>query len=149
MQPADLNEVTRILQTAISPVALISGIGLLVLAMTNRFAHTTDRTRQIAKQLKATIDDDDAKHLAYQIKILYRRLRIQLLAISFALASVFCVGLLVTALFAVYLSSADLHKQIAVLFVLSLIFLVLSLALFIRDMSLSLGALKEELRDYI
>ncbi|KAF0248112.1 MAG: hypothetical protein FD167_2491, partial [bacterium] len=38
MQTSEVNEITKILQTAISPVVLISGIGLLVLSMTNRFA---------------------------------------------------------------------------------------------------------------
>jgi len=33
------------LQTVISPVVLISGVGMLVLSMTNRFSHATDRAR--------------------------------------------------------------------------------------------------------
>lgn len=147
MLQTSLDELTRMLQTAISPVAMISGIGLLVLAMTNRFSHTTDRTRSIAKQIKANAED--AIHLRPQIQILYRRLKIQLLAISFALASVFFLSLLITALFVVYYSKADMHIAVVLLFVLSLISLVLSLAFFIRDMTLALGAIKEEVQDYI
>ena len=38
----------RILHASISPVALISGVGLLILSMTNRFARVTDRLRELA-----------------------------------------------------------------------------------------------------
>ncbi|MBS1793868.1 MAG: DUF2721 domain-containing protein [Acidobacteria bacterium] len=148
MQVNELTEITRVLQTAISPVAMISGIGLLVLAMTNRFAHTTDRTRQLAKQSK-TVSAEENEHLSSQIRILYYRLRIQLLAISLALASLFFVSLLITALFGIYLFNINLHGLVIALFVLSLLSLVLSLSFFIRDMTLSLRALKDELRDHI
>lgn len=148
MQSNELSELTRVLQTAISPVALVSGIGLLVLAWTNRFAHATDRARLLAKEIK-TANQEEAERISVQLKLLYRRLRIQLLAISLALGSVFCLSLLITALFAVYTLNANLHTVVIVLFVLSLICLVSSLSLFIQDMSLSLGALKEELRDRI
>ena len=50
MQTNEVVEVTKILQTSISPVVLISGIGLLVLSMTNRFARTTDRARALSKR---------------------------------------------------------------------------------------------------
>lgn len=148
MQTNDLNEFTRILQTAISPVAMISGIGLLVLAMTNRFAQTTHRARQLGRQIKETKNEEAARILS-QIRLLYRRLRIQLLAISLALGSVFFVSLLITALFADYAFNLNLHLAVIVLFVLSLACLVSSLALFIRDMTMSLGAIKEELREHI
>lgn len=142
-----LDELMRILQTAISPVALISGIGLLVLAMTNRFSHTTDRTRSIAKQIK--IDPDETSHLRPQIQILYVRLKIQLWAISFALASIFFISLLISALFIDYYAKANIQLVVVILFVLSLVSLVLSIIFFIRDMTLALRAIKEELRDYI
>lgn len=138
----------QILQTAISPVALISGVGLLVLAMTNRFAHTTDRTRQLAKSLK-TSDGEEKNHLEVQIAILYRRLRIQLLAISFSLASVFCAALLVITLFAAFILDKPLQLVAAFLFIAGMLWLVLSVTLFIYDMTLSLRALKDELRDVV
>lgn len=146
MQVNELNELTRTLQTAISPVVMISGIGLLVLAMTNRFAHTTDRARSLSKQLKQE-SEDEAERLTTQIRILYNRCKILLLTISFALASVFFISLLIVALFVTYILGINTHTVVIVLFVLSLICLVISLALFIRDMTLSLKALGEELRD--
>ena len=45
-----LTEIVSVLQVAIAPVILISGVGLLLLSLTNRFGRAVDRTRQIHQQ---------------------------------------------------------------------------------------------------
>jgi hypothetical protein len=37
----------KFLQACITPVAMISGVGLLLLTITNRLARTVDRTRHL------------------------------------------------------------------------------------------------------
>ena len=39
----------QFLQACITPVALISGVGLLLLTITNRLGRTIDRTRQLVR----------------------------------------------------------------------------------------------------
>lgn len=138
----------QILQTAISPVTLISGVGLLVLSMTNRFARTTDRARELARAAR-TEAPDLAENLQEQIQILYRRSRILLAAISLALTSVFFISVVIVSLFIGSVLNLDQHVWIGVLFTLSLISLTASLALFIHDMTLALQALKLELKDHL
>lgn len=144
MQINDIEIITKVLQTAISPVVMISGIGLLVLSMTNRFARTTDRARSLAEKIK-NADGETVEHLQIQVKILYKRSRILLYSISSALNSVFLISLLIIALFISFISAVNLPYIIIALFVFSLIFLVISMALFIYDMTLSLKAVEEEL----
>lgn len=144
MQINDIEIITKVLQTAISPVVMISGIGLLVLSMTNRFARTTDRARSLAEKIK-NADGETVEHLQIQVKILYKRSRILLYSISSALNSVFLISLLIIALFISFISAVNLHYVVIALFVFSLIFLVISMALFIYDMTLSLKAVEEEL----
>jgi hypothetical protein len=136
------------LQTVISPVVLISGVGMLVLSMTNRFSHTTDRARLLADQ-RHKVDGVAREQAESQIRILYRRLRILLLAIALALGSVLLTALLIITLFANYLFATTFRGLIVVFFALSLLSLVSSLVLFIRDMSLSLTALQEDLHDFL
>lgn len=138
----------QILQTAISPVTLISGVGLLVLSMTNRFARTTDRARELARAARRE-SPDLAANLHVQIQILYRRSRLLLYAISLALASVFFISVVIVSLFIGSVLNLDQHIWIGLLFTLSLISLTASLALFIRDMTLALQALKLELKDHL
>lgn len=135
-----------ILQTAVSPAILISAVGLLVLSMTNRFGRTTERARGLAAQ-QAGADAAERSRLDAQIRILYRRSRILLFSTSLALTSILFAVLLIVALFIHFLSAVNLHYLVATLFVCSLTSLVVSLALFIEDMTLSLRALREELRD--
>ena len=48
MQNHSLTELVPILQLAIGPVILISGVGMLLLTFTNRFGRVVDRTRGLA-----------------------------------------------------------------------------------------------------
>lgn len=72
-----------------------------------------------------------------------------MIAISLALTSVLMVALLIVALFVHYLAAINLRQLVILFFVLSLTSLVASLVLFIKDMTLSLQALREELRDHL
>ncbi len=138
-------DLIRVLQTAVSPVVLISGVGLLVLSMTNRFSRTTERARDLLAH-RAVAGSAEHTRLDVQIQILYRRSRLLLLSTSLALMSVLLAALLVVALFFAYLAGMNLSSVIIGLFVLSLACLVASLLFFIRDMTLGLRALREELR---
>ena len=51
MQALSVAQLIPVLQTAIGPTILISGVGLLLLTMTNRLARTIDRTRATAREL--------------------------------------------------------------------------------------------------
>ncbi|MGH8016807.1 MAG: DUF2721 domain-containing protein [Opitutaceae bacterium] len=48
-----LNELVPILQLAIGPVIVISGVGLVLLSMTNRYGRVIDRARHLAEQRRA------------------------------------------------------------------------------------------------
>lgn len=134
------------LQTVISPVVLISGVGLLVLSMTNRFSHTADRTRLLAEEWQK-VEGVARDHVKSQIRILHRRLRLLVLSIVLALGSVLLAALLILSLFANYLFGTTFRGLVVVCFALSMLSLVLALVLFICDMSLSLSALQEDLQD--
>lgn len=132
------------LQTAISPVVLISGIGLLLLSMTNRFGRSTDRARALLAE-RHDIQASERRGIDAQIRILFKRSRIMLIAISLALTSILFATLLIAMLFLNIVLHAPLENIVVVLFVLCLLALIASIAFFIKDMSLSLQALKKEL----
>ena len=48
----DNHNLIAILQASLTPVVLISGIGLLLLSMTNRIARLLDRIRFLGKEIK-------------------------------------------------------------------------------------------------
>ena len=61
-----------IIQLAITPVILISGVGALMLSLTNRMGRIVDRTRNLALQVQQA-DADSKAHLETQLDILWRR----------------------------------------------------------------------------
>src|SRR5271154_6275569 len=102
MSPISLEQIIPELRDAISPMILISGVGLLLLTMTNRLGRAIDRARQLKQELSIRTGREREQTLA-QVTILYRRAKIirwsiTLAATSAALASVLIVTLFVTAL---------------------------------------------------
>src|ERR1700690_1768012 len=102
MPPTAIEKIIPMLQVAIGPVILISGVGLLLLTMTNRLGRAIDRARQLKGELSKRTDEDREQVLA-QVAILYRRARmirlsITLSALSALLASALIITLFLTAL---------------------------------------------------
>jgi len=140
-----LHEIIPVLQVAIGPVILISGVGLLLLTMTNRLARTIDRARQLAGELQkpATQNRD---HVLEQITIIYRRARLLRLTIGLAAFSVLLAATLIVTLFLTALLRWENGLGVSLLFITCMTSLMLSLALFIFDIHLGLVALRLELK---
>jgi Protein of unknown function (DUF2721) len=144
MPTTQLAQLIPVLQTAIGPVILISGVGLILLSLTNRFGRAVDRTRQILREMRAATGPD-RQRLAGQVENLYRRTRLIQRSIIFSAVSVLCAAVLIITLFVTALMKIDSVIVISVLFICCLVSLVVSLLAFIMDIRLSLKALKLEL----
>ncbi len=145
VQIDNLEGLTHVLQASISPVALISGVGLLILSQTNRFSIVTDRLRRLAPSHV----DQSARdpNVARQVSILLQRARVLRLSITGALLCELLASLMVLLIFASAAFDISAPKVVLLLFGLSLASLIISILLFIRDMHLSLRAVEELLRD--
>jgi hypothetical protein len=138
-----VSELIPILQTAIGPMILISGVGLLLLTMTNRLGRAIDRARLLV------VEYAQASHLTRapieaQLRILYRRARSIRLAIALSSISALTAAILIILLFVTALWGIEIGWLIVVTFILCLGSLIASLALFIHDINRSLAALKLE-----
>jgi len=139
-----LGELMSILQAAVSPVILISGVGLLILSMTNRFGRVVDRSRQLGDALR-NASQQERNRLISQLEILIKRGQVLRWAISFATLSVLAAAILVIALFFTSFLHVQLIPFSAVLFTACLVLLIVSLLFFLQDINVSLAALKLEL----
>jgi len=129
---------------AIGPVILISGVGLLLLSMTNRLGRAIDRSRLLAETLRSA-GASDRDRLASQLKILSRRASLIRLAIIWATVSVLLAGMLIIVLFLAALLGLEIAAVVIILFVGCMGSLIASLVVFIADINLSLSALKLEI----
>jgi hypothetical protein len=139
-----VTQLVPVLQTAIGPVILISGIGLLLLTMTNRLGRAIDRARILVGNLPNTTETRRVKITA-QLQILWRRARLIRLAIALASVSALAAAILIIVLFLTALWQIETSWIIVILFIVCMMCLIGSLALFIHDINQSLAALKLEL----
>ena len=139
-----ITQVIRILSASIAPVIVISGVGLLLLSMTNRYTRVLERVRQLAREL-----DSDEEHrrrrFLEQVDITYRRARMLRSAIILGSFSIVFVAITVLSLFACQVIGAKSDYVSVPCFSLCLLALLGSLYFFIRDVTMSLTALELEI----
>ncbi|MCS7283325.1 MAG: DUF2721 domain-containing protein [Anaerolineae bacterium] len=140
MSSVTLSEIIPILQLSISPVALISGVGLLLLMMTNRLGRVVDRARLLARE-RSTLATGHER-LSLQIQILLLRADLLRKAIVFAAFSALFAAVLVITMFLAGLFRWGIAWLISLLFIACMGCLIISLVFFIRDLNHSLTALR-------
>ena len=147
MEP--IESFVRFLQSSISPIVLISGVGLLLLSLSNRLGRTTDRSRDIVKELGEMRDKKGKKRKIVQLNILYRRskiLRISIVSIAF---SILTSSLIIPILRIMNLFVVDLTTIGIFLFMLSVLGMITSAILLFIDVTLSLKALQIGVNEYL
>jgi hypothetical protein len=138
-----LDNLTAVLQTSISPVALISGVGLLVLSLTNRLGRVMDRLRDLLDQRREASTPDERPDA--QITVLHRRAALLRGSVTAAVTCILLASTLVLVLFSMAIFGGRLELLVIALFAFSILALIVSLVLFIFDLNQSLRAVEEEL----
>lgn len=141
-----LHDLIPVLEFSIGPVILISGVGLLLVSMTNRYGRIIDRCRIQADFLRTyTGGEAYGAGIRHQLDILLRRGRLLRLAIALAAFSILQAAMLIITLFLITLLKAEISAVIIVLFFGCILCLIFSIIFFIVDINVSLAALKLEI----
>ncbi len=144
MDKAQLQELLNVLQASISPMALISGVGLLLLSLSNRFDRVTDRLRELSRARGGF--HGSSPRVERQVTVFMQRAQILQQSINSAVGCALFASVLVLSLFVIAAFGIPLQWLVLLLFSVSLVCLIVSAALFLWDMHLSLVAVREELR---
>lgn len=139
-----LAELIPVLQVAVGPVILISGVGLLLLSMTNRYGRVIDRSRALSDSLRRSSSGQDSMFRS-QLDILLRRAHLVRLSILLAATSLLLAAVMIIGLFLGVLLRLELGGLVAILFIASMGSLIGSLLVFLADINVSLAALKLDL----
>jgi hypothetical protein len=141
-----LHDLVPVLQLSIGPVILFSGVGLLLVVMTNRYGRVIDRCRTLANLLRnQEINKAYRDGVRSQLQVLLRRARLARLAIGLAALSILLAALLIITLFLMILLGLEAVLLIIGLFIACMLCLVAALVAFILDINISLAALKLEI----
>ncbi len=123
--------------TLTTPALLFPTISLILLAYTNRFLAVAGLIRKLAVQYK----DGHDKNIADQIKNL--RIRVRLIR-DMQMLSIFALFLSVLCMFSLFFGEVLIAKYI---FAASLISLLISLGMSLREIQISIQALSIQLKD--
>ncbi len=144
MHQVSLSELIPTLQVAVGPVVLISGVGLLLLSMTNRLGRTIDRARHLVREMRG-LQPEEREAVVRQLRILTKRATIIRRAIFLASLSVLFAAMLVILLFLFSLLHFEVAWLVGIFFILCMLCLIASLVFFIRDINQALIAVRLDL----
>jgi len=139
-----LLQLIPVLQLATGPVILISGVGLLLLSFTNRLGRLIDRSRLLHRERLSGPNPAQKILLEAQIDLIDRRAGILRRAITLAGVTVLLVSVLILVLFLAALFHLELGAVIIALFSLALLALIGAMISFLREITLSLEAVRLE-----
>jgi len=127
-----ITDITRVIQLAVAPVFLLTAIGTLITALNNRLGRAVDRRRVVQERLQQA-GYEGAAEARTELARLEQRSRIIYFSILAAVTAALLVCLVVASAFVGALLSIELSKLVAVLFILAMVALIVSLALFLRE----------------
>ena len=143
MDPTFAGSSLPLIQTAITPVILLSGVGALMITLTNRMGRIVDRTRSLAGHVRGA-DADDRTHFENQLEIMWRRAKLVRLSVTFAGLSMLLSCVLVMVIFVDAVLNREFGPEMVIIFGVSVLCLIAALLAFLWDIWMSLWALKLE-----
>ncbi|MBC7683694.1 MAG: DUF2721 domain-containing protein [Bdellovibrionales bacterium] len=124
-----ISDIGHVIQLAIAPVFLLTGVGTMLMVLTNRLARIIDRTRMLEDRL-------DVAHVEYdmdELDILYKRWHLINVAIALSTACGLLICLVIALLFLGDTTNLPLDQYIAALFVGGMITLIGAFVYLLRE----------------
>ena len=133
-------DIVHLIQSAVAPVFLLSGVGVTLGVLTNRLARIVDRARFLEQLTHA--ESARAKSTGDSLRVLARRAHYINIAITLCTIAALLVSLVVMSLFASAFIVINLSAVIAILFVLAMVCLTASFAVFLLEVRLATSTLQ-------
>lgn len=124
-----IGDIGHIIQLSIAPVFLLSGVGTILIVLTNRLGRIIDRTRVLEDRLDIGYND----FYMDELDTLYRRTHLINISISLSTLCAFLVCIMIAMLFVGDTLSVTLDKYIAGSFVVGVMALIGSFGCFLQE----------------
>lgn len=143
---ASITTVAHVIQLAVAPVFLLTGVGAILSVLTNRLGRAVDRFRVLERGILETANSE-ASPAQTEMTLLSRRARLIQRAISLCTVSALLVCIVIASLFVGSVTGVEMSSTIASLFIGAMLALIAGLLLFLREISLSTGTIRVGPRD--
>lgn len=135
---ADVTIVAHVIQLAVAPVFLLTGIGAIMAVLTNRLARVVDRFRA----LDNLSEQRQPKH-DQEMQTLLHRARWVHWAVTLCTLSALFICIVIAALFIGSEIGLDPSRVVSLLFITAMFLLIIGLLCFLREISLSTGTIEK------
>lgn len=132
----------KVIQTAVAPVFLITGIAATLGVLSNRLARITDRARSFERKLKSSRDEAFNHSLTTELRALWKRARCIHIAFSLSVLSALLVCAVVMLLFLSHIQSVNLGMTIAILFIIAIMMLILGFIALLAEVFLATRSMR-------
>ena len=140
--PSDVHVsgISHIIQLAVAPVFLLSGIGAMLAVMTGRIGRIVDRTR-VLEPLLAESDGPQRTAIQAELSRLSRRARAAHWGISLCILCALLVSSVIAIIFLDAFLPVDVSTVVAGLFIVAMLALVGGLVCFLHEITLATATL--------
>jgi len=135
-------DIAHLIQIALTPIFLISAIGVTLNVLTSRLARIVDRARAMEDILRRPDHAHDGRNLHAALDVLARRARYINAAITLITLSALFIALVVVMLFVNAFLRWDLSVFIASMFILSMLSLAAALTAFLIEVRIATNTLQ-------
>jgi hypothetical protein len=136
-----ISTIAHVIQLAVAPVFLLSGVGALVVVLINRLSRIVDR----ARVLEGAVEAADAPHAAamrVELSYLARRAPLIHWAISLCTTCALLICVVIATLFISSHLALGMSTAISLLFVLAMLALIGGLLSFLREIHLAIASVR-------
>jgi hypothetical protein len=139
-QDSAVTAVAHVIQLAVAPVFLLSGIGAMLAVMTNRLSRVIDRARLLEARLPAPPAEADALHA--QLAILSRRAKLVNRSITLCTLTALLICAVIALLFMGAFLRFDAAVPVALLFIAAMLAFFAGLLSFLREVFVATASLR-------
>ena len=132
IDPENLTTVAHVIQLAVAPVFLLTGIGAILSVLTGRLGRLVDRFRALSESNEVLLPK-----YARELNILSLRARWVHWAITLCTASALFIAIVIGALFMGAVVDINPSRIVSILFIVAMTSLIIGLGCFLREISLS------------
>ncbi len=139
-----ISSIAEVIQLAVAPVFLLTGIGALLGTLTIRLGRAIDRGRVLDRRIPL-LSGDEQVSLNAEAGLIWRRITLINWAIRLNVAAALMVCLVVMLLFVGDIVGVPVARAITVAFVAAMAFVICSLLLLLYEVSISTSKIRQSM----
>ncbi|AHF05007.1 hypothetical protein MARPU_15000 [Marichromatium purpuratum 984] len=138
LETSSITTVAHVIELAVAPVFLLSGIGAMLAVMTNRLSRIVDRARRV----EARLGGDDEPAIRAELRVLVRRARLISLSIGLCTSTALLISGVIVSLFLSAFLRFDAALLVSLLFIAAMLAFIVALLCFLREVLLATAGLR-------